>query len=318
MDNCTSKTLFVREFNSVFLNHPFSKAKSILNSNDMALRIQQEEELKQIQRLEKSAHELKQIGVNNFSDSALKKSSQISKRVEAVKSQLIEIPIEYKKEIKLESNIAPTKRLITINHLEVISLKGKELFKIESLTISQGDRIVISGENGSGKSTLLNTINLAFQNRDLSVDTGIYITPSVKLGLMDQHLSNLPLDLSMKEYLASEFSLTNQQIINSLVNIGFSYELQNKKIKLLSYGQRSSLYLLALRLLEPNFYILDEPTNHLDISGQEQLESEIIKNNATCIIVSHDRAFASTLGTKFYEIYDFTLKEVNKPEDFSV
>ena len=82
----------------------------------------------------------------------------------------------------------------------------------------------------------------------------------------------------------------------------------------MSFGQRARLGLLAIRLLEPNFYLLDEPTNHVDIPGQERLEDEILTHGATCILVSHDRSFVRGLGNRFLVIENRRLKEVDSPE----
>lgn len=87
-------------------------------------------------------------------------------------------------------------------------------------------------------------------------------------------------------------------------------------IRRLSPGQKSRLLLLALRLVEPNFYLLDEPTNHLDIAGQEALESEILSRGATCVAVSHDRQFVRAIGTRFWQIEKKRLIEVEDPEAF--
>jgi ATPase subunit of ABC transporter with duplicated ATPase domains len=62
------------------------------------------------------------------------------------------------------------------------------------------------------------------------------------------------------------------------------------------------LGMLALRLTQPNLYLLDEPTNHLDIAGQEQLEAEILAQEATAVLASHDRAFVQAVGTRFLRI----------------
>ena len=74
--------------------------------------------------------------------------------------------------------------------------------------------------------------------------------------------------------------------------------------------------MLALRLAEPNFYLLDEPTSHLDIDGQETLEAEIISREASCVLVSHDRSFVRTVGTRFWLIEKRKLVEVDDPEAF--
>jgi len=84
----------------------------------------------------------------------------------------------------------------------------------------------------------------------------------------------------------------------------------------LSLGQRARVALLALRLAEPNFYLLDEPTNHLDIAGQEQLEADICGQGATCLLVSHDRAFLRAVATRYLMIDGKKLVEVDSPEPF--
>jgi ATPase subunit of ABC transporter with duplicated ATPase domains len=84
----------------------------------------------------------------------------------------------------------------------------------------------------------------------------------------------------------------------------------------LSLGQKARLGLLALSLTEPNFYLMDEPTNHLDIAGQERLELEILAHEATCIIVSHDRAFVQAVGTRFLVINGHTIAEIDTPEEY--
>jgi ATPase subunit of ABC transporter with duplicated ATPase domains len=74
--------------------------------------------------------------------------------------------------------------------------------------------------------------------------------------------------------------------------------------------------MLLLRLTRPNLYLLDEPTNHLDIKGQEALEAELCAQEASCLLVSHDRAFVRGVGTRFWQIQGRRLVEVEGPERF--
>ena len=74
--------------------------------------------------------------------------------------------------------------------------------------------------------------------------------------------------------------------------------------------------MLVLRLQNPNFYLLDEPTNHLDIEGQEMLEAELTGQDATCLVVSHDRSFLRNIGTRYWQIDRKRLVEVDDPEAF--
>ncbi len=74
--------------------------------------------------------------------------------------------------------------------------------------------------------------------------------------------------------------------------------------------------MLVLRLTDPNFYLLDEPTNHLDIDGQEALEGELMAQEASCPLVSHDRSFVRAIGNRFWLVEKKRLVEVDGPEEF--
>ena len=82
----------------------------------------------------------------------------------------------------------------------------------------------------------------------------------------------------------------------------------------LSGGQSARLAMLLLRLARPNFYLLDEPTNHLDIEGQEALEEELLAHGATCLLVSHDRAFVRAVASRVWVIEGKRLVEVEDPD----
>lgn len=101
-----------------------------------------------------------------------------------------------------------------------------------------------------------------------------------------------------------------------LATAGFAIEFQTRKIAVLSWGQKSRLGLLGLRLAEPNFYLMDEPTNHIDIAGQDDLAREIRERGATCFLVSHDRQFVRDVGTRFWVIEKGRIVESDDPEGF--
>jgi ATPase subunit of ABC transporter with duplicated ATPase domains len=101
-----------------------------------------------------------------------------------------------------------------------------------------------------------------------------------------------------------------------LAKAGFLYERAQNPIKGLSYGERSRLIFLRMRLLAPNFYLLDEPTNHLDIEGQEDLETQLEEAEVACLFVSHDRFFTRNAATRFLEIRNGKLVAIEDSDDF--
>jgi ATPase subunit of ABC transporter with duplicated ATPase domains len=145
---------------------------------------------------------------------------------------------------------------------------------------------------------------------------GIRVSPSLALGYVDQDMQQLPEKATAHDFILSRFRLGDQRSRAVLAEAGFSIERQGLPIARLSPGQKARLGLLALRLSEPNFYLMDEPTNHVDIPGREQLETEILEAEATCIVVSHDRSFVTTIGTRFLLIDKGRIREIDGPEEF--
>jgi len=314
LTNCTNKTLFVRGTQVREYAHPYERAKELLAEDDKAASSQRAREEKEMGRLKRSAHELRQVGVNNRSDTALRKSQQIAKRAENLETNLTDVHVEERRDIKLGSSDIQAKRLIGIKDVTISAPDGRQLFHIDKLDIMQGDRLVVVGPNGSGKSQFLQHLHRAFADIEAAKVGGVAITPSAKLGYIDQHLSNLPLGQGLHDYVSREFSLDNQRTTSVLITAGFAVPSQNTKLGSLSHGQRARVALLGLHLSNPNFYIMDEPTNHLDIAGQEQLEAEILDHGAASILVSHDRTFAQNIGTKFYAIVNRKLEQITSPD----
>jgi ATPase subunit of ABC transporter with duplicated ATPase domains len=145
---------------------------------------------------------------------------------------------------------------------------------------------------------------------------GIRVSPSLALGYVDQDMAQLPDNGTAHDFILSLFRLGDQRSRAVLAEAGFSIETQKLPIGKLSPGQKARLGLLGLRLSNPNVYLMDEPTNHVDIPGREQLEAEILDAEATCILVSHDRSFVKTIGTRFLLIDRGRMREIDAPEEF--
>ncbi len=144
----------------------------------------------------------------------------------------------------------------------------------------------------------------------------VRFNPASRLAVFDQSMSDLPLEASLVEYMASVDGSSEREAIQGLVKAGFAFKRIEMPIALLSLGERARLMFLRLKGERPNFYLLDEPTNHLDIEGQEALESQLEDADISCVFVSHDRYFTRAAATRFLEIRRGRLVEVDDPDAF--
>ena len=172
------------------------------------------------------------------------------------------------------------------------------VFDHVNLTIKRGEKVAFVGKNGEGKSTLVKCIM-----NEIPFDGHLKIGHNVQIGYFAQNQAQL-LDESLTvfdtiDYVAKgEIRMKIRDILGAFM---FGGEASDKKVKVLSGGERSRLAMIRL-LLEPvNLLILDEPTNHLDMSSKDVLKEAIRAFDGTAIIVSHDREFLDGLVTKVYE-----------------
>jgi len=313
LDAVTNRTLFVRPDHSVFLPLPYSAARKALEEMDQAAEVQRERDLREATQLRKQAAKLTNIGINSGSDLLTVKSKQLRERAEKIENQVVSVHKERTGKVMLGNSGAEAKVMLALENVPVTAPDGTLLFTIDKLLMFQGDRIVLLGRNGAGKSQLMQLVSRALSGEAIA---GIRVSPQLVAGYLDQALTWLPSAQTPLDYLVSAFDEGDRRSISLLAGAGFEPERQGKPIRTLSLGQRARLALLALRLKRPNFYLLDEPTNHLDIPGQEQLEADIAEHGATCLLVSHDRAFLRSIGTRYFEIVGKRLKEIDGPEHF--
>lgn len=172
------------------------------------------------------------------------------------------------------------------------------VFTDVTFTIKRGEKVAFVGKNGEGKSTLVKCIM-----NEIPFDGSLKIGHNVQIGYFAQNQAQL-LDESLTvfqtiDYVAKgDIRLRINDILGAFM---FGGEESDKKVKVLSGGERSRLAMIRL-LLEPvNLLILDEPTNHLDMQSKDVLKEAIRAFDGTAIIVSHDREFLDGLVTKVYE-----------------
>ena len=172
------------------------------------------------------------------------------------------------------------------------------VFSDVNLTIKRGEKVAFVGKNGEGKSTLVKCIM-----GQIPYSGTLKIGHNVEIGYFAQNQAQL-LDENLSVFETIDNVATGEirlKIKNILGAFMFGGEASDKKVKVLSGGERSRLAMIKL-LLEPvNLLILDEPTNHLDIPSKEVLKDAIKAFDGTAIIVSHDREFLDGLVEKVYE-----------------
>ena len=184
---------------------------------------------------------------------------------------------------------------------------GHVVFHDVNLTINRGEKIAFVGKNGEGKSTLVKCIM-----DEITDYTGkLTLGHNVQIGYFAQNQAQL-LDESLTVFdtidrvAVGDIRLKIRDILGAFM---FGGEASDKKVKVLSGGERTRLAMIKL-LLEPvNFLILDEPTNHLDMRSKDVLKEAIRDFDGTVIIVSHDRDFLDGLATKVYEFGGGVVKE---------
>lgn len=179
--------------------------------------------------------------------------------------------------------------------LKELTIGYKDPLANLSLDILKGMKIGVIGENGIGKSTLLKTINEIIKPLQGKVSYGY----NVSVGYFDQSLGfEIENGTILEEFKAYVPELTEEEHRRALGSFLFKGNDVNKKLDVLSGGEKVRLQLCKILFNKPNFLILDEPTNHLDIVGKEHLEEILKEYKGTIIFVSHDRYFIKKIATQ--------------------
>jgi ATP-binding cassette subfamily F protein 3 len=182
----------------------------------------------------------------------------------------------------------------------------KHIFSGANFIITKGEKIGLVGRNGEGKSTMMKMIA-----DKVKYDGEIQLGHSVLMGYFEQDQEEkIDLDKTVFETI-DELAVgdVRRQVRSLLGSFLFGGDDIDKKVKVLSGGERGRLALCKL-LLEPyNLLLLDEPTNHLDIKSKEVLKQSLIDYEGTLVMVSHDRDFMTGLCDRLFEFRDGHLKE---------
>ena len=180
------------------------------------------------------------------------------------------------------------------------------VFSGVDLTIKRGEKVAFVGRNGEGKTTLVKCIM-----GEITFDGTLTIGHNIQIGYYAQNQAQLLDDeVTVHDTIDNVATGPIRTRINDILGaFMFGGEAGQKKVKVLSGGERSRLAMIRLLLTPNNLLILDEPTNHLDMASKDVLKEAIQAFDGTVIVVSHDREFLDGLVSKVYEFADGKVRE---------
>lgn len=295
LDRVTNKTLFIENCRAKLYAGNYSKAK-LLREDD--LRVAEKhyyEQQKYIRHQEEYIAQQKAWGREKNIIRAESREKHLAKL------ERLELPPEAPRPIRLKftQQHASGGEVMAVKDLSFGYPGGKRLFSGLDFLVKQKERVFIIGKNGCGKSTLIKLITGKLDSTEGYVLGGY----NVEIGCYDQENRTLCDDNTVMNELHNAYpQKTELEIRNTLAAFRFFGDEVEKKVALLSGGERARLMLAKLIMSRMNLLVLDEPTNHLDIDSREALEDAILSFDGTVIAVSHDRAFINRLATRVIEL----------------
>ncbi len=256
----------------------------------------QEKEIEQTEKL-----------IERFRAKASKASMAQSLIKKLDKIERISVDQEDNSQMSLHFPVAvqPGKVVLTIEGLGK-NYGDKQVLKAVDLMISRGTKTAFVGQNGQGKSTLAKIIV-----GDISYDGKCVLGHNVKLGYFAQNQAEyLDGSLTLLETMESAATEENRTRVRDMLGaFMFRGDDVEKKVNVLSGGERNRLALCKMLLSPFNVLVMDEPTNHLDIRSKNVLKAALQKFEGTLILISHDRDFLAGLSDRVLEFKDKKLKE---------
>jgi ATP-binding cassette subfamily F protein 3 len=298
LDNVTKRTLEISLSKIFDFPFPYSKYKEVRSEELERLnsaKKQQDKEIKHTETL-----------INKFRAKQSKAAFAQSLIKKLEKTERIEIEKDPTSKMKLTFplSVQPGKWVIELDDLGK-SYGEKLLFKHVNITLGRGEKIALLGPNGVGKSTLLKSIM-----KEIDFDGSVNYGHNVNVAYFAQdQAENLDTNKSVFETVDDVARGDIRKDLRTILGTFlFSNEDIEKKVSVLSGGERTRLALCQLLLSPSNFLILDEPTNHLDIQSKDVLKKALKNYEGTFIIVSHDREFLQDLTNRIWDIENYNLK----------
>ena len=207
--------------------------------------------------------------------------------------------------ISFPVSITPGRVVIEAEHVTK-AYGDKTILKDISLLVERGSKIAFVGQNGQGKSTFIKAIVNEFP-----YEGTIKLGHNVQLGYFAQNQAEyLDGEITLLETMVNAATDTNRSKVRDMLgSFLFRGDDVEKKVKVLSGGERNRLALCKLLLQPINVLLMDEPTNHLDIKSKNVLKAALKKYEGTLLLVSHDRDFLQGMANVVYEFKDQKIRE---------
>lgn len=292
------------------------------NTKGLKEKIAQEEEIYEKTRInEEKQRQKTQDWIDRFGAKA-SQASRVQSRVKMLEKIDVKEKLDEVQNLDFIFNYKQfnsKENLVEVENLAFGYDPNNRLINDLSFKVASGEKICVIGKNGKGKSTLLKLITQDL----LPLRGSIKINSKVEIGYFGQmNIDRLDKDLTIFEELQKvDDRLTVQRVRQVCSNMMFSSDLANKKISVLSGGEKSRVMLGKILLSGVNLLLLDEPTNHLDMESCDSLKEAIKSFEGSIILVSHDEGMLKEIANKlivfddnktftFEDSYDFFLKRV--------
>ncbi|HMQ48417.1 MAG TPA: ABC-F family ATP-binding cassette domain-containing protein [Saprospiraceae bacterium] len=300
LDNITNRTVEVELGKLYDYKAAYSKY--------VALRAERREKMSAAYENQQRVISQKERTINRFMAKATKTKMAQSMQKQLDKIERVEIPDEDTATMNLRFPPAPRSGLVVLDAKRVSKQYGNlHVLDHVDLKIDRGDRVAFVGQNGQGKTTLAKIIV-----HELSLSGGeLNFGHNVSIGYYAQNQaeklqSSATLLETMEQSSPPEMRTRLRAILGAFL---FSGEDVDKKVTVLSGGERARLALACLLLKPFNLLVLDEPTNHLDMLSKDVLKQALMDYDGTLIVVSHDREFLSGLTNRTIEFRDRQLHD---------
>ncbi|WP_315507524.1 ABC-F family ATP-binding cassette domain-containing protein [Capnocytophaga leadbetteri] len=306
LDNVTNRTIEISVGKIYDYPKPYSKFLELrqeIREQQLASQKNQEKKIQQTEKL-----------IEKFRAKASKASMAQSLIKKLDKIDRIEVDEEDNAvmNVRFPVSVTPGKVVLEIDDVSK-SYGEKEVLSHVSLLVERGSKIAFVGQNGQGKTTLAKMII-----GETDYQGTIKLGHNVQLGYFAQNQADyLDGELTVLDTMYHAADDTNRMKIRDILgSFLFRGDEVDKKVKVLSGGERNRLALAKMLLSDFNVLVMDEPTNHLDIKSKNVLKKALQQFEGTLIIVSHDRDFLQGLTHKVYEFKNKNIKEYLGDIDF--